>query len=244
MIDYKVQLDAFHGPLDLLLYLVKHEEVDILEIPIARIADQFLDYLQILELVDVDAAGDFLVMASTLMEIKSRTLLPRDAAAANEDDDPRLELVKQLIEYKKYKEASSLLDAQAQKHLLRLPRAPIDRPGSVDPSQQPLRRVELWDLVSAFGRIVRETAALQPKQIVVDETPIAVHMARIEEQLAKVGRLRFTQIFSPPLNRGRLLGLFLAILELIKAGRIEAEQGDAFGEIWICSKSAIESTNV
>lgn len=239
MIDYKVQLDAFHGPLDLLLYLVKREEVDILEIPIARIADQFLEYLGILELVDVEEAGDFLVMAATLMEIKSRTLLPRDAAAADEDDDPRLELVKQLIEYKKYKEASSLLDAQAQKHLMRLPRAPIDRPGAVDQSQQPLRKVELWDLVSAFGRIVRETTALQPKQITVDETPITVHMARIEEQLAKSGRLRFTEIFVPPLNRGRLLGLFLAILELIKSGKIEAEQGDAFGEIWVCPKAAV-----
>ncbi len=238
MIDYKVQLETFHGPLDLLLYLVKHEEVDVLDIPIARIADQFLAYLNVLELVDVEWAGDFLVMAATLMEIKSKLMLPHDEAALDEDDDPRLELVKQLIEYKKYKEASSLLDAQAQKHLLRLARSPVERPGALDPSQQPLRRVELWDLVSAFGRLVRETAAMQPRQIVMDETPMSVHMARIEEQLTREGRLPFTQVFTPPLNRGRLLGLFLAILELIKGGNILAEQDDLFGQIWIGLKAA------
>src|SRR5436853_2545944 len=108
-------------------------------------------------------------MASTLMEIKSRTLLPRDATATDEDDDPRLELVKQLIEYKKYKEAASLLDQQAQKHLLKVARSPVERPGPPDPREQPLRRVELWDLVSAFGRLIRETAALTPRAIVMDE---------------------------------------------------------------------------
>jgi segregation and condensation protein A len=236
--NYKVELESFHGPLDLLLYLVKHEEVDVLDIPIARVADQFLAHLSVLEMVDVEWAGDFLVMAATLMEIKSKMLLPREEGAVDEDDDPRLELVKQLIEYKKYKEAAALLDAQAQKHLLRLPRAPLERPGPADPSQQPLRRVELWDLVSAFGRLVRETAALQPRQIVMDETPMEVHMARIEELLARAGRQPFTEVFSPPLNRGRLLGIFLALLELIKAGKIRAEQDELFGEIWIAPAAA------
>jgi segregation and condensation protein A len=241
--DYKIQLESFHGPLDLLLYLVKHEEIDVLDIPIARVADQFLEYLNHLELVDVEWAGDFLVMAATLMEIKSKMLLPREAGPLDEEEDPRLELVKQLIEYKKYKEAASLLDAQAQKHLLRLPRAPIERPGPADPSQQPLRRVELWDLVSAFGRLIRETAALQPRQIVMDDTPMSVHMARLEELVAKSGRLPFTDVFTPPLNRGRLLGIFLAILELIKMGKIQAEQDALFTEIWIAprlERSAVE----
>jgi len=239
-IDYKVELDSFHGPLDLLLYFVKHEEVDILDIPIARLADQFLVYLNVLELVDVERAGDFLVMAATLMEIKSKILIPREVGHIEEDDDPRLELVKQLIEYKKYKEAAVLLDAQAQKHLLRMSRSPVEKQGASDPSQQPLRRVELWDLVSAFGRLIRETASLQPRQIVIDETPMSVHMERIEAQIAHASRLPFKEIFTPPLTRGRLLGLFLAMLELIKIGKIEAEQSDAFGEIWIGAKTASE----
>jgi segregation and condensation protein A len=236
--EYKVQLDTFCGPLDLLLYLVKRDEVDIFDIPIARLADQYLETLAVLEIVDVEWAGEFLVMAATLMEIKSRMLLPRPEEAAADEEDPRLELVKQLIEYKKYKDAAVLLDAQAQKHLLRLARAPVARPGPVDPSQQPLHKVELWDLVSAFGRLVRETMALQPKQIVMDETPIHVHMARIEETLRQNGRLPFKQIFSPPLSRGRLLGLFLAILELIKATKIQAEQPEPFGEIWLVPLAA------
>src|SRR6059058_5747798 len=101
--DYQVDLDSFRGPLDLLLYLVKRNEVDICDIPIARVAEQFLDYLNVLQMIDVEAAGDFLVMAATLMEIKSRMLLPRPEELADPEDDPRQELVKQLLEYKKYK---------------------------------------------------------------------------------------------------------------------------------------------
>src|SRR5215831_18147010 len=110
--DYLVDLSNFRGPLDLLLYLVKHNEVDICDIPIARITEQFLEYLRVLEMIDVERAGDFLVMAATLMEIKSRMLLPRSEEAAAEDADPRLELVKQLIEYKRFKDAAILLEAQ------------------------------------------------------------------------------------------------------------------------------------
>src|SRR5438132_11024504 len=177
--DYQVNLDVFRGPLDLLLFLVKRNEVDICDIPIARVTEQFLETLRTLQLIDVEWAGDFLVMAATLMEIKSRLLLPRTEEAAEEEADPRLELVKQLIEYKKFKDAAALLEAQAERQLARLPRHPVEMPTAPDLAQQPLRRVELWDLVSAFGRLMRETAALQPRQIVMDETPIHIHMERI-----------------------------------------------------------------
>ena len=108
--DYQVELDIFRGPLDLLLFLVKRHEVDICDIPIARVAEQFLAYLNMIQLIDVEWAGDFLVMAATLMEIKSRMLLPRPEELGPEEDDPRKELVRQLLEYKKYKDASSLLE--------------------------------------------------------------------------------------------------------------------------------------
>src|ERR1700757_2446009 len=124
--EYQVELETFRGPLDLLLYLVKHNEVDIRDIPIARVAEQFLQYLQAIEMIDVEWAGDFLVMAATLMEIKSRLLLPRTEEAEGEEADPRLELVKQLIEYKKFKDAAALLEAQAERHLARLPRHPVE----------------------------------------------------------------------------------------------------------------------
>src|SRR5262245_18943266 len=163
--EYNVQLESFRGPLDLLLYLVKRHEVDIRDIPIARVAEQFLEYLQVIQLIDVEWAGDFLVMAATLMEIKSKMLLPRVEEDAAEEDDPRLELVKQLIEYKKYKEAAALLEEQSDRQLARLPRVPPETPQPLDPARQPLQAVELWDLVSAFGRLMRETNALQPRQI-------------------------------------------------------------------------------
>jgi segregation and condensation protein A len=166
--EYNVQLETFRGPLDLLLFLVKRHEVDIRDIPIARVAEQFLEYLHAVQLIDVEWAGDFLVMAATLMEIKSKMLLPRSEEEAAEEDDPRLELVKQLIEYKKYKEAAGLLEEQAERQLARLPRWPLEVPEPLDPAHQPLRRVELWDLVSAFGRLMRETNALLPRQIVMD----------------------------------------------------------------------------
>ena len=122
-------------------------------------------------------------MAATLMEIKSKLLLPREEGAAKEEEDPRLELVKQLIEYKKYKEAAALLEEHAERQLTRLPRIPMEMPAAPDLAQQPLRKVELWDLVSAFGRLMRETAALQPSHIIIDETPIQVHMDRIVDLL-------------------------------------------------------------
>lgn len=238
--DYKVALDTFHGPMDLLLWLVKHNEVDIYDIPIAVILEQFNAYLDVITLIDVEAAGEFLVMAATLMEIKSRLMLPRVDEETTQEEDPRLELVKQLIEYKKYKEAAVLLDQQAEQQLTRLPRLADERP-TLNLAQQPLRKVELWDLVSAFGRIMRETIALQPKQIVMDETPIQVHMERILDALGRAGRLSFADLFTPPHTRGRLLGIFLAILELIKGRRIEAEQPELFGEVWIVLAAPVEA---
>jgi segregation and condensation protein A len=229
--DYLVDLDTFRGPLDLLLYLVKRNEVDICDIPIARITEQFLEYLRVLEVIDVERAGEFLVMAATLMEIKSRMLLPRTEEAGEDNEDPRQQLVRQLIEYKKIKDAATLLEEQAERQLYRLPRDPGETVAPVDPAEQPLRAVELWDLISAFGRLMRETLALQPNQIVVDETPVQVYMDTILQRLAQEPRLPLTALFTPPRTRARLVGLFLAILELVKGRRVVAEQPEPFREI-------------
>ncbi|MBI1832178.1 MAG: segregation/condensation protein A [Planctomycetes bacterium] len=232
--EYQVELPTFRGPLDLLLFLAKQNEVDLNDIPIAIVTEQFLAYLNLLQVIDVEFAGEFLVMAATLMEIKSRMLLPREEGPAKEEDDPRLELVKQLIEYKKFKEAANLLEEQAERQFARLARVPLEMPAAPDLAQQPLRKVELWDLVSAFGRLMRETAALQPSHIAIDETPIQVHMDRILGLLAQRDRLTLSQLFTPPRTRGRLLGMFLATLELIKAGRIWVDQPDTFGDVMLC----------
>jgi segregation and condensation protein A len=236
--DYQVDLATFRGPLDLLLYLVKRNEVDICDIPIARVTEQYFLYLEALQMIDVEGVGDFLVMAATLMEIKSKMLLPRAEEATDEEADPRLDLVRQLLEYKKYKDAAVLLETRAEEQLSRLPRQavdPVTRPGV---EQQPLRAVELWDLVSAFGRLMRETLALQPQQVVIDDTPLQVHMDNILRRLAEEPRVLLSVLFTPPHTRGRLLGLFLATLELIKTRSIVIEQEEVFGDIWLMLRPA------
>jgi segregation and condensation protein A len=228
--DYQVDLEVFRGPLDLLLFLVKRNEVDVCDIPIARIADQFKQYMEVLKLIDVELAGDFLVMASTLMEIKSRMLLPRTEAPEEDEGDPRQELVRQLIEYQKFKEATSLLNAQAEQQAQRLGRVPVVPRSGPDPAKQPLRAVELWDLVSAFGRLMRETLAGQPETIALDFTPTQKYMDGIVQRLEREGGLAFSALFEPPHTRGRMVGFFLAILELIKASRIRVIQDELYAD--------------
>ncbi len=230
--DFQADLPVFHGPLDLLLYLVKRDEVDLRDIPIARVAEQFVAYLDVLQAIDVEKAGDFLVMAATLMELKSKLLLPHAEEAGESRDDPRQELVRQLLEYKRFKEAASLLEQQAEKQASRLPRSAPPPPAPSGPA--PLRAVELWDLVSAFGRLLRETLALQPQQITDDQTPLHVYMEEAEARLRNAGRLPFSSLFSPPFTRSRLVGYFLAVLELARRFRLQAEQEEAFGDIWLC----------
>ncbi len=233
--DITVNLDSFRGPLDLLLFLVKRHEVDIFDIPIGKITDQFVEYLNTLRQVDVELAGDFLVMAATLMEIKSKMLLPAGTEAGAEEDpgeDPRLELVKQLIEYRKFKDAAALLESRAEEQGSRLPRNVPEQPmGTGGPP--PLRPVELWDLVSAFGRLMREAEALQPTPIIVDDTPQHIYAAEVTMQLRREGRCSFHELFQPPFSRSRLIGLFLALLEMVRRSEIEVDQGERYGEFWV-----------
>jgi segregation and condensation protein A len=230
--DYLVDLEVYRGPLDLLLYLVKKDEVDVRDIAIARVAEQFKGYLDVLTLIDVDRAGDFLVLASTLMEIKSKMLLPSaQGPDAGPEEDPRQGLVRQLLEYKRFKDAAGLLETLAERQATRLARqAPSAPASSTAPA---LRPVELWDLVSAFGRLLRETSTQEPQAIVVDQTPLHVFMDAVLDRLRTEGRLPLRDLFTPPHTRGRLVGLFLALLELTKGRRIVPEQAEAFAEIWV-----------
>jgi segregation and condensation protein A len=229
---YQVALDAFHGPLDLLLYLVKRNEVDVRDIPVARIAEQFLQHLHAIQAIDVEWAGEFLVLAATLMEVKSRMLLPRpEEAAADEPDDPRKELVRQLVEYRKVKDAAGQLDRLAEERQFLVPRTPPDdEEGATSPR---LRRVELWDLVAALGRLVRETESLQPLHLVQDETPQAAYLDVVRAKLRSGRPVPFEQLFDPPHTRRRLIGVFLALLELIKQAEVTFEQLEPFGPIWV-----------
>jgi segregation and condensation protein A len=229
---YQVALDAFHGPLDLLLYLVKRNEVDVRDIPVARIAEQFLDHLHAIQTINVEWAGDFLVMAATLMEIKSKLLLPRaEVEDETPTDDPRRELVRQLVEYRKAKDSAGHLDRLAEERQFHVPRLPPDdEEGATSPR---LRRVEMWDLVAAFGRLVRETESLQPLQLVEDETPQSTYLDIVRAKLSAGRPVAFPDLFESPMTRQRLIGVFLALLELIKQDEVTIEQGEEFGTIWV-----------
>jgi segregation and condensation protein A len=232
--DFRVELETFRGPLDLLLFLVRKHEVDVCDIPIALVTEQYLAYLEVLQQLDINEVGEFLELASTLVEIKSQLVLPRGGEEAEAWDDPRDELVQRLLEYKKYKDAASMLDERSRDWQQHYPRLASDLPPrEADPAAQPIHEVELWDLVSAMGRILRESQAVQPQAIVYDETPIQVYMQRIHEKLASRERVAFSDMFVPGMHKSAIVGVFLAVLELVRHHSVVAEQEGLDGEIWI-----------
>jgi len=236
--DYRVNLDIFAGPLDLLLYLVRRDEVEIYDIPIARITEEYLKYLEMLKRLDIDLAGDFLVMAATLMEIKSAMLLPQaepDQVPADSAADPRGELIRQLLEYKKFKDAANLLDATAAEHSER-----FSRPDVVLQKLQPeaehqldLDQVSVWDLLEAFDTLIKATGGIYKFDHIKDDTPIDLYQIEILHRLQSEGPMPFERIFGEKQNRLKFIGMFLALLELIRAKLIWAEQPAASVSIYL-----------
>jgi segregation and condensation protein A len=239
--NFRVELETYRGPLDLLLYLVRKHEVEVTDIPIALIARQYLEHLEVLEALDVNAVGDFLELASLLVEIKSRTVLPHADEEEAPLEDPRNRLVEQLLEYKKYKDAASMLEERSRQWQKRYARLADDLPPRrIDPAEQPIQEVELWDLVSAFGRVMRDSRASQPSNIVYDDTPIQVYMQRIHQRLVHQGRVAFSEMFESGMHKSALIGVFLAILELVRHHSVRTEQQDGHGEIWITPGSRFD----
>jgi segregation and condensation protein A len=242
MHDFRVQLDLFRGPLDLLLYLVRKHELDITEIPLAQITEQYLQFLEVLKELRVDDVGEFLEMASTLVEIKSRLVLPHGGEEIESLEDPRQDLVQKLLEYKKYKDAASMLEERSRDWQQHYPRLADDLPPrQIDPADQPIHEVELWDLVSAMGRILRENQQTQAQAIVFDETPIQVYMQRIHERIARQRQVAFSELFEPGMHKSVIVGIFLAILELVRHHSVRAEQEDLHGEIRIVPGDAFDA---
>jgi segregation and condensation protein A len=232
---FRVELDLFRGPLDLLLYLVRKSELDASEIALAAVTQQFLDHMAIVEKIDVDAVGEFLEIASTLIEIKSRLVLPGEDEVEDELQDPRQELVRRLLEYKQYRDAASMLEERSREWRECYPRLASDLPArQLAPDEQPVQEVELWDLVSAFGRVLKEKHGRSgPESIRYDETPIHVYMQRIDARLRREHRVAFTDFFDAAVHKSALVGMFLAVLELVRHHHACAAQPEIFGEIWL-----------
>lgn len=248
--EYRVELDVYNGPLDLLLYLIKRDELDIYDIPIARITESYMHYVSVLKELtsehglDINIAGDFLVMAATLMEIKSALLLPKppaspgdaaDKSAAQELADPRYELVQQLLEYKRFKDSATLLDRQQRQHQNRFPRIPArfddnpDEPPPVD-----LDEVQVWDLLESFSRLMKEVGGRKSlHEVTYDDTPIDLHAADIEDRLMREGRLTLRALILGRKTRSEMIGVFLALLELIREKKILVTQNEVADDIAI-----------
>ncbi|HCN19647.1 MAG: hypothetical protein A3C38_07670 [Planctomycetes bacterium RIFCSPHIGHO2_02_FULL_50_42] len=232
--EYKVELDVYNGPMDLLLYLIKKEEVDIYDIPIARITDQYMAYMGLLEVLEPALVGDFMVTASTLMYIKSQMLLPNPPE--EKEEDPRWELVRQLLEYKRFKEAASALGGMREAMAMRTTRRVETKigppPGEVD-EHLSLEDMSAWELLGFFTRLMRETLQDVPTTITIEEIPIEEFMEIILERLSVMESFHFLDLFPEIRSRLELIGAFLALLELMRLMKIRARQAHDASDIQI-----------
>ena len=233
--SYKVKLDIFEGPLDLLLFLIKRDKVDIYDIPIARVTKQYLEYMELMQLLDLEIAGEFLVMAATLMHIKSRMLLPQDETEVEEEEeDPREELVRRLLEYKKYKEASSKLREMYESHkeiFLRKGDGQSEKIISADGTEY--FEASLFDLISTFRKVLKEVPKAAFHKVIRSKFMVSDKIHEIYHMLAKSPKVYFLSLFAEATDKDEMIVTFLAILELIKMREIFVVQKESFGEIEI-----------
>ena len=234
MADYKVQFEVFEGPLDLLLYLVKQEEVDIYEVNLTKIATSFIEYVEVMRQLDLDIAGEFLVMASTLMYIKSRELLPVDQQTQVEGEeegaDPRWELIRQLVEYKKFKDVAATLQEReaVQEHIH--PRVP-GKPGFEIPVARP--QVSLFDLINAVNSVLKRFTAQDTRDIFEDKWTVSEKIESVMTLLKERPLVKFSELFAAATSRTEVVVTFLAVLELIKVHHIFITQPQPFADIEI-----------
>ena len=238
--DYKVKLEIFEGPLDLLLFLIKRDEIDIYEISLERITKQYLEYLQAFKELNIDIAGEFVVMAANLIYWKSRSLLPVDQQPPEEDaeeDDPRWDLIRQLIEYKKFKEAA------VQLHVRELEQEGIfTRDGGAQTAlaEAPLRlgEVSIFQLINAFQNVIKRVEAREDlREIFGEHFTVSDKIDTILQRIAGGVRLRFSELFGDIASRVEIVVTFLALLELIRLKEVRATQANPFDEIEIAAAS-------
>lgn len=230
--DYKVKLEIFEGPLDLLLYLIKKDEIDIYDIPIERITRQYLEYLDAFKILDLDVAGDFVVMAANLIYIKSRSLLPKDQQPPEdtaEEDDPRWELVRQLIEYKMFKDAAAQLQRRELEREGLFARA-AETPGFA--AERPLAEVSIFDLIDAFHTALKRLKKPEDLREIFEENfTVSDKIDLIMKMTASGVALRFSELFAAAASRTEVVVTFLALLELVRLKQVRARQNEHFGEI-------------
>lgn len=236
MSDYRVHFEVFEGPLDLLLHLVKKQEVDIYQVNLTQIANEFIEYLNQMQNLDLEVAGEFVVMAATLIYIKSRELLPKDqqvAVAEDEapEDDPRYELIRRLVEYKKFKDAAAQLQLKETEQENVFAR----RPGRLEleeTPQGPRSPASLFDLINAVSTILKRYGSRDDvREIHADPWTVSEKIEEIRTRILAKDGLKFSELFGAAMNRIEVVCTFLALLELIRMKQIVCMQSEVFGEI-------------
>ncbi|MCC6407140.1 MAG: segregation/condensation protein A [Planctomycetes bacterium] len=248
MPDYTVRLEqVFQGPMDLLLHLVREQEVDIHEIEINRVIDGYLKYLRDMKEIDIEVAGEFMVMAATLMAIKSRSLLPRDEVNLDEELDPRDELIQRLIEYRHFKEAARNLgdrfDERSRMHPHGWREHTPDEP-TID-----FGELTQWDLLSTFSRLMRETLSHRPMEIRPDDRPLRWYVQSLADHIKVKRELSLRGLIAdiasdPKASRAMLIGTFCALLELMKLGVVTAHQGSNADDVLIALRDDVEAQDI
>jgi segregation and condensation protein A len=237
MPEYKVQFEVFEGPLDLLLYLIKKEEVDIYAVNLTRLATQFIEYIETMRMLDLEIAGEFLVMAATLMYIKSRELLPVDQQAQvegeDEGEDPRWELIRQLVEYKKFKDAAAQLQVMEARQEEVFPRTPGKLEFATEPPTRP--EASIFDLINAVNVVLKRFGQREDlRQIFEDKWTVSEKIEHLLRVLGERPTVRFSDLFEGVTSRSEVVVTFLALLELIRLKQLTALQREPFGEIEVC----------
>lgn len=228
--EVKLQIGEFAGPLDLLLFLIRQEQANIFDIPIARIADEYLKYIRLMKTFDISVASDFLVMAATLIEIKSKLLLPRDALAATpeeEAEDPREALVRQLLEHQKFKSAAQMLWTKSTVEQSIFPRGRVETDENNSETN-----ATVFDLLNVFQKILARHKEEVQMEIAREEMTLAEMLKRMRDRISKTEKLNLNEFFSQTASKGELVLAFLAVLELVKSLSISLTQEKVFGEIW------------
>ena len=243
--NYRVRLEVFEGPLDLLLFLIRKDEIDIKDIPIARITEQYLEYLSLMQQLDIAVAGDFLVMASTLIYIKSKMLLPPpppDAMPDGEEsllEDPRAELVARLLEYQKYKSAANMLYSRGEIEAACYTRGAIETD-----KNNPEVSATVFDLLRVFREMLNRAESAVEMEIHRDEVTMAEKLAQINALLDAKEEVNVRELFALSRTKRELIVTFLTFLEMVKARRIRLIQREIFGEIFACRQDEEDGTDV
>ncbi|MCB1182938.1 segregation/condensation protein A [bacterium] len=240
---YQVELTGFQGPMDLLLFLIDKEQVDIYDIPIALITEQFIRHIEVMHTISLDKAGEFIAMAATLMVIKMKMLMPSHLPEdEEEEEDPRAELVRKLLEYKRFKEAAEALqrkESERQQYHLRQTRFPFS--GELD--LEPRLRIEMFDLLSALAGIFDRVQAKTTHDVVREPYTVEEKMSLIEEKIGAGGTVRFEELFSDDTIKMEVIVTFIAVLEMVKRGRLQFMQTEPRGPIWI-QHPGVDATDV